>query len=83
MDLEGLQSEISQMGKVKGSHSHVEYETQTNKINEQTKPNRNKNVETGNGEVVTKGKEARVGGGGRDGIDCMGMETRFVLGSTL
>ena len=51
------------------------------KQNEQTKPNRNKNVETGNGEVVTKGKEARVGGGGRDGIDCMGMETRFVLGA--
>lgn len=49
------------MGKVKGSHSHVEYETQTNKINEQTKPNKNQHVDTER-IVVT-----REGGAGREG----------------
>lgn len=69
VDLEGLQSEISQMGKVKGSHSHVEYETQTNKINEQTKPNKNKHVDLDYRVVVPR----REGGWKRNGINCVVM----------
>ena len=36
---------------------------QTNKINEQTKPNRNKHVNTENSVVVTRGQEGGIGKG--------------------
>ena len=60
MELEGiLLSELSQMEEDKCHifFTHVEYkkQTTTTKINEQTKPNKNKHVDTENRVVVTRG----------------------------
>lgn len=75
MDLEGIiLSEISQAKKDKYcmiSHSYVEYKKQNkNKINEHTKPNKDKHIETENRAVATRdeGRGGRKGGrGGREG----------------
>ena len=56
MELEGIMlSDISQMEK-KIPYDFTHMCNITNKINEQTKPNKNKHIDTENRVVITKGK---------------------------